>query len=100
MNILATTIARFLIAAALLALAAGCGNSGSMPEAGSPVPRAGEAGLAESSEHEDHEEDAATHEEHDDDHEDHADEEGAAGPIRLTPEQIQAAAITVTVAVW
>ena len=98
MNETTPTTARFLLAAALLALAAGCGDTGTVPEAGSLIPRAGVAGLAESGDHEDHEEDAATHEEHDDDHEDHADEEEAAGPIRLTPEQVQAAAITVTAA--
>ncbi len=95
MNILPTTIARFLLAAALLTLAAGCGDTGSTPGAGSPEARAGEAGHAEDEGH-------AEHEDHDDeqegDHAEHAEEEETGGPIRLTPEQLQAASITVSAA--
>lgn len=87
MNTLPITTARLLLAAALLALAAGCGGPGSISGAGG----------AEGGEHEDHA-DHDDHEEHGDDHADHAGEEGPAGPVQLSTEQIRAASITVTAA--
>lgn len=87
MNTLPITTARFLLAAILLALAAGCGDTGSTSAAGTPAPQAGE-----------HEEHGDHDEEHEGDHEEHADEEGMTGPILLTPDQIRAASITVTAA--
>lgn len=87
--------APFLLAAALLALAAGCGDTGSLSASGSPEPRAGEAGHADDGGHEDHED---HDDDHDDDHAGHAGEEGTAAPIRLTAEQVRAASITVTAA--
>ena len=90
MNALTPTTARLLLAAALLALAAGCRDNGSTASAGKPTSGAEEA---------DHQDDDGHDEEgRDEEHDEEHDEEAAAGPIRLTPEQIQTAAITVTAA--
>lgn len=90
MNALTPTTARLLLAAALLALAAGCSDNGSTASAGKPTSGAEEA---------DHQDDDGHDEEgRDEEHDEEHDEEAAAGPIRLTPEQIQTAAITVTAA--
>ncbi len=92
MNAMPMTTARLLLAAALLALAAGCGDTGTTAAAGNPAAASRRARITRMRAHE-HEGEAG--------HDamittDHDDEEGAAGPIRLTPAQMQAASITVS----
>ena len=80
-------IARLLLTAALLTLAAGCGETGSPATDGTAVQEAG------------HDEKLGEEKgEHDEDgHADH-DEEESSGAIKLTPQQLQSAAIEVAAA--
>ncbi len=95
MNTIPNSIARSLLVAALLALAAGCGNGGSTASAGRPDPVDSEAAHQHD---EGHDGDEHDEDEHEEDHDDHDAGEGSAGPVRLTPEQVQAAGITVNAA--
>jgi cobalt-zinc-cadmium efflux system membrane fusion protein len=92
MNTTPHALPRLLLVAVLVALAGGCGGSGS---AGNQA--TGSPGLAA-----EHDEEGHAEEEHGDDEEGHADhdehaghEEETPGAIRLTPAQIAAAAIVV-----
>lgn len=93
MNKLTATTARLLLVAALLALAAGCGDTGSVSAAGEH-----EEHDEASHDEKDHDEEDHDEKDHEEDHADHDEEVGSAGPIRLTPEQMRAAAITVAAA--
>ncbi|MEQ1800821.1 MAG: efflux RND transporter periplasmic adaptor subunit [Gammaproteobacteria bacterium] len=85
MNAMPVATVRLFLAAALLALAAGCGDTGST------------ASRASEPEHEHEGDDGHDEDDHEGDHEEHEGEE-AAGAVRLTPEQIRSASITVTAA--
>jgi len=92
---------RLLCAVVLLALAAGCSDSGPVASPGRTDAGAGEAGHDEHDEPDGDDHDGEEHEEHEDheehdEHDDHAGE--SAGPIRLTPAQIEAAALAVVAA--
>jgi len=97
MNAMPMMTARLLLAAALLALAAGCGDTGTTASPRNPAAEGSEPDHQNEEDHEHEGEDGHDADEHAE-HDEHDEEEGAAGPIRLTPAQMQAASITVSAA--